>query len=45
MNFKDGITVALLLNELNLSLEKAVVEINFQIISKEDYSFHRLYEP
>jgi sulfur carrier protein len=44
MNFKDGITVTLLLNELNLSLEKAVVEVNFQIISKEAYSAHRLYE-
>jgi sulfur carrier protein len=44
MYFKDVITIALLLNELNLSLEKVVVEVNFQIISKEVYSEHKLYE-
>ncbi len=44
MKFEDEITIASLLKELNLPQEKVVVEVNFQIISKELYLTHKLYD-
>lgn len=44
MNFQSGITINELLNNLNLSAEKVVVEVNYAIIPKESYISHKLYE-
>lgn len=38
MNFEENITIDELLNKLNLSKDKVVVELNLEIISKEEYS-------
>ncbi len=37
IDFKAGITIDEMLKKLNLSEEKVVVEVNFEIISKEKY--------
>ena len=44
MNFESGITVTEVLNSLNLSCEKVVVEVNYEIIPKDNYESHKLYE-
>ena len=38
MSFEVSITIDDLLNKLNLSKDKVVVELNLEIISKEEYS-------
>lgn len=38
MNFEENITIDELLNKLNLSKDKVVVELNLEIICKEEYS-------
>jgi sulfur carrier protein len=42
MNFKEGITVIELLNEINVEKDKVVVEVDFQIIDKNEYSKKKL---
>ena len=44
MNFENGITVTTLLTHLNLSAEKVVIEVNYEIIPKGNYENHKLYE-
>ena len=44
MSFENGITITKVLNSLNLSCEKVVVEVNYKIIPKESYESHKLYE-
>lgn len=44
MNFENGITVTTLLNNLNLYAEKVVIEVNYEIIPKENFENHKLYE-
>lgn len=34
----ENITISQLLDKLNLDMDKVVVEVNFEIISKESYS-------
>lgn len=38
MDFQDGITITELLEKLNLNPNKVVVEVNMNIIPKEEYS-------
>ena len=40
----NNLSIAKLLNNLNLSSEKVVVEVNKQIIAKQDYSSYLLYD-
>jgi sulfur carrier protein len=42
MEFNNGITITELLKELNLSEEKVVIEVNFEIIPREAYVDHVL---
>lgn len=42
MNFKEGITVIELLNEINVEKDKVVVEVDFEIIDKNEYSKKKL---
>ena len=44
MNFENAITITTLLNHLNLCAEKVVIEVNYEIIPKENYENHKLYE-
>ncbi|KYH35310.1 sulfur carrier protein ThiS [Clostridium tepidiprofundi DSM 19306] len=37
MNIESGITVDDLINKLNIDKDKIVVEVNFEIIRKEEY--------
>jgi len=38
MGFEEGITILDLLKKLNLSKEKVVVELNYNIIAKEQFT-------
>ncbi|GAA0731895.1 sulfur carrier protein ThiS [Clostridium oceanicum] len=38
IDYKEGITVENLLDKLDLNMDKVVVEVNLNIISKENYS-------
>ena len=42
--FREGLTLDILLDELNFSKEKVVVEIDKEIISKDDYFKTKLKE-
>lgn len=44
MDFENGITITSLLTHLNLCAEKVVIEVNYEIIPKENYENHQLYE-
>ena len=44
MDFENDITITTLLNNLNLCAEKVVIEVNYEIVSKENYENHKLYE-
>jgi len=44
MKVDSSITIIDLLDKFNLSTDKVVVEVNFQIISKGDYSQYILNE-
>ncbi|GCD11534.1 MULTISPECIES: sulfur carrier protein ThiS [Clostridium] len=44
MIFENGITITTLLTHLNLSSEKVVIEVNYEIIPKENYENHKLYK-
>lgn len=43
-DFENGITISNLLNKLGLVVEKVVVEVNYEIILKENYENVKLYE-
>ncbi len=38
IDYKEGITVENLFDKLDLNMDKVVVEVNLNIISKENYS-------
>lgn len=42
MSFKDGITIEELLNELKIEAYKVVVEVDLNIIDKEEYATTKL---
>lgn len=42
MSFKDGITIEELLNELKIEAYKVVVEVDLNIIDKEEYGTTKL---
>lgn len=42
MNFKEGITVKELLKEIKLDEDKVVVEVDFEIINKNEYNQKKL---
>jgi sulfur carrier protein len=42
MNFKDGITIECLLKELKLDYNKVVVELDKDIILKDEYKHKKL---
>lgn len=42
MSFKQGITVIELLNEINIDKDKVVVEVDMEIIDKNEYSKKKL---
>ncbi|MCB2296211.1 sulfur carrier protein ThiS [Clostridium tagluense] len=44
MNIEDGITITSLITHLRLSSEKVVIEVNYEIIPKENYENHKLYK-
>lgn len=44
MKFENGITITTLLTHLNLCIEKVVIEVNYEIIAKENFENHKLYE-
>ncbi|SKA74004.1 sulfur carrier protein [Clostridium sp. USBA 49] len=43
MNFKDSITVKELLENLNIHSDRVVVEVDMDIIPKDEYSQKKLY--
>ncbi|MCB2290930.1 sulfur carrier protein ThiS [Clostridium sp. CS001] len=44
MKFENEITITTLLANLNLCSEKVVVDVNYEIIAKENFGTHKLYE-
>jgi sulfur carrier protein len=44
MDFENGITITSLLTHLNLCAGKVVIEVNYEIIPKENFENHKLYE-
>ncbi|MGH4123495.1 MAG: sulfur carrier protein ThiS [Clostridium sp.] len=44
MDIENCITITSLLTYLNLSSEKVVIEVNYEIIPKENYENHKLYQ-
>lgn len=42
MTFEEGMTVSALLEKLGISAEKVVVEINREILAKDQYPSHLL---
>lgn len=42
MNFKDGITIEELLNELKIEAYKVVAEVDLNIVDKEEYAVTKL---
>ncbi|MGL5086697.1 MAG: sulfur carrier protein ThiS [Clostridium sp.] len=43
-DFENGITISNMLTKLGLVVEKVVVEVNYEIIVKENYENVKLYE-
>ncbi|RKD30529.1 sulfur carrier protein ThiS [Thermohalobacter berrensis] len=44
MEYKGGITISSLLNDLNLDEDKVVVEVNREIVLKKNYSSYTLHK-
>lgn len=42
VNFKEGITIIELLNEINVDKDKVVVEVDLEIVDKNEYSKKKL---
>lgn len=43
MNFKENITIEEILKELNINKDKVVVEVDLNIISKDEFNTFKLF--